>query len=179
MHLWFGLFAILVVIFSIILTQSLDCDNAFECAYSSLSETGSTFIECYGYFSCFSATAIFTTASRIYCWGSYSCYQSNIVTHNGSSTNAEIFCMGLYSCAMVDYLYNAYGNIECFGELSCFGSNIYQTTEALLCDGDRSCANSTIYSQGYVNVLGSFGAQNSTFYSNATTVYYNFYGQSR
>ena len=86
-------------IFCIIADGYTECNDGYECAFQSVSD--SSYTQCDGYFSCAQAFSIVNTPSTnsfVYCRGSFSCYKADTISAGLASNNAEIECSGLYVC---------------------------------------------------------------------------------
>ena len=157
--------------------KSAYCLDAYECAFDSISETGTTGLNCFGYYSCGRATLLESPGqSPIYCFGSYSCYKARVIQHTSLAYSRYITCYSLYSCAMVNHIYNENGPVVCYGELSCFQSKIFVIQDNLSCAGVRSCAQIVAVTNNNNWFGGYLSAQNATFYSNNSFVNYYFRG---
>ena len=171
---------IFVSVAAVLGETTLNCFDAYSCAFSSISDNSSNSIECDGFYSCYSASLIQSTYSgNIGCVGSYSCFNASSIEHTNTFNAGSIECGGLYSCAFVNNIYNMYGTISCDGELSCTNSNIsIMSNNFLWCNGDRSCANTLIKSdeESVHFFYGHLSAYNSILYGNGHLVTYYFYG---
>ena len=155
-------FALLILLFGInyILSQSIDCNEAFSCANQRLEYR---YFDCNGFISCYNTTMDEYSMGDVYCQGSYSCYSANVLAAYGN----EFHCAGLYSCGLLADR-NAWSEpTYCYGELSCNGTTIidHDFNDGIQCYGGRSCLNSHIFTpwDGVVDmyVLGHMGAANA------------------
>ena len=152
------------------------CHLEEECIFATLSSSTDD-IECYGYRSCEQASSITSTnGAYIWCDGAYSCYKALIIQTTSTSDVATLNCRGLFSCAFVQSISIANGNVNCRSEQSCINSMLTLSPDRyILCTGYRSCAN-TIATSGTFILHGSLSSINATFYSNAATTTYQFWG---
>ena len=163
------------------LTESIDCNNAFNCTNMTITEFVNN-VNCYGYFSCFESHILLslnsTTEADIVCGGAYSCYHSNI--NLTADESPRIYCNGLFSCASASSIYIDHGTIECYGEQSCSNSTITTDTSEsqIICSGYRACYNGIMTHVTTASLLGYSAAQNATFYSGQTDTDLIFKGPS-
>ena len=148
-------------------SQSFNCYNKNDCVKAIGEVAGK--ILCYGDNSCESAHLTLTNGTETRCYGSYSC--SNAILAMQSSTT-DLLCNGLFSCKNAFILrYGGPGNILCRGEGSCFGSTIGTTPDdtvnnqqlMLSCEGYKSCANASVYTNYNVSLRGAYSATNTVF----------------
>ena len=155
-----------VVSSTIVILNSLTCDDPYECASTNLIDTED--IECFGYSSCLKSSL--TSGSDIACPGSYSCYKAIEII-----ADHDVWCDATYSCAQSNSRIQAGDVVYCNGDTSCMGSQIIATT-SIHCGGYRSCANSSQMTSSTVELYGYLSGANTIFTNNGSQAFYYFHG---
>ena len=143
-----------------ILSQNIDCDEAFSCSNQYLYKDS---YDCNGFGSCYNAAMNRSSMTYINCYGAYSCYTANIST----AYVQQIWCFGLYSCGSISNGNFWFQHALCYGELSCAGSTLsmYEFSVSMDCYGSRSCMNSRVpdIELLFVNIFGHMGGAYTSF----------------
>lgn len=134
---------------------ALQCDDAFECTDSILSDDD---VHCDGFKACQNSILIEATSNDedgIRSTGGYSCYHTNEM-----SSDDEIYCDGTASCANVTIAV-ASDIFGCDGVNSCQYSTIASTNDEIECLGEYSCYNTFITDTSKVTLSASYSGINA------------------
>ena len=170
---------LLLVLFLNGIVADFECHDALSCNQQNITFPGPDNdpgdLECFGSRTCEGSILNWGTDDEdVECYGAYSCFQA--IKINSQRT---INCGGLNSCSQIGFMTGRI--IYCDGQLSCYNTTMYiekirYYDAYLYCRGERSCANSIIFLDETVELSGYLSAQNTTFYTNRSTIYFNFYG---